>query len=86
MIVTAQLPDGHLVILGVLPDREKVTVKRFLTSIPAPLRETIETLCTDMYPGYINSRCINDIQNCLTLALWLKRQQGLYVDYAPTVH
>jgi transposase len=55
VIVTAQLPDGHLVILGVLPDREKVTVKRFLTSIPAPLRETIETLCTDMYPGYINA-------------------------------
>ena len=55
VIVTAQLPDGHLVILGVLPDREKVTVKRFLASIPAPLRETIETLCTDMYPGYINA-------------------------------
>jgi transposase len=55
VIVTAQVPDGHLVILGVLPDREKVTVKRFLTSIPAPLRETIETLCTDMYPGYINA-------------------------------
>jgi len=55
VIVTAQLPDGHLVILGVLPDRDKVTVKRFLASIPAPLRETLETLCTDMYPGYINA-------------------------------
>ena len=55
VIVTAQLPDGHLVILGVLPDREKVTVKQFLRSIPAPLRETIETFCTDMYPGYINA-------------------------------
>jgi len=55
VIVTAQLPDGRLGILGVLPDREKVTVQRFLMSIPAPLRETIETLCTDMYPGYINA-------------------------------
>ena len=55
VIMTAQLPDGHLVILGVLPDREKVTVKQFLRSIPAPLRETIETFCTDMYPGYINA-------------------------------
>ncbi len=55
VLVTARLPDGHVVILGVLPDREKVTVKRFLTSIPVPLRETIEALCTDMYPGYINA-------------------------------
>lgn len=57
VLVTARLPDGHLVILGVLPDREKATVKRFLTSIPAPLRKTIETLCTDMYPGDINAAC-----------------------------
>jgi transposase len=55
VLVTACLPDGHVAILGVLPDRDKVTVKRFLTSIPAPLRQTIETLCTDMYPGYINA-------------------------------
>ena len=55
VLVTARLPDGHVVILGVLPDRDKVTVKRFLTSIPAPWRATIETLCTEMYPGYINA-------------------------------
>ena len=55
VIVAARLHDGHMVILGVLADREKVTVKRFLTRIPAPLRETIETLCTDLYPGYINA-------------------------------
>jgi transposase len=55
VLVTARLQDGHVVILGVLPDRDKVTVKRFLASIPASLRETIETLCTDMYPGYITA-------------------------------
>lgn len=55
VIVTARLPDGQVVILGVLADREKATVQRFLTSIPAPLRATIETLCTDMYAGYIHA-------------------------------
>jgi len=55
VIVTARLLDGQGVILGVLPDREKETVKRFLTSIPAPLRATIERLCTDMYLGYIHA-------------------------------
>ena len=55
VIVTARLPDDQVVLLGVLPDREKATVKRFLLSIPTPLRETIETLCTDMYAGYIQA-------------------------------
>ena len=53
--MTARLRDGQVVILGVLADREKATVKQFLTSIPMPLRTTIERLCTDMYPGYINA-------------------------------
>jgi transposase len=55
VIVTARLQDGQVAILGVLADREKATVKQFLTSIPMPLRTTIERLCTDMYPGYINA-------------------------------
>jgi transposase len=37
VLVTARLRDGQVVILGVLPDRAKVTVKRFLLSIPSPL-------------------------------------------------
>jgi len=55
VIVTARLQNGQIVILGVLPDRDKVTVKRFLLSIPSPLCETIERLCTDMYEGYIQA-------------------------------
>ena len=55
VIVTARVKVGHLVILGVLPDREKATVQRFLNGIPAALRATIHTLCTDMYESYIQA-------------------------------
>src|SRR3972149_661922 len=55
VIVTARLKDGSIAILGVLPDREKATVTRFLNGIPAPLRATIHTLCTDMYESYIQA-------------------------------
>ena len=55
VVVTARLKDGRIAILGVLPDREKTTVTRFLKSIPASLRATIHTLCTDMYESYIQA-------------------------------
>ena len=55
VIVSARLTDGRVVILGVLPNREKATVQLFLSRIPAALRETIHTLCTDMYEGYIQA-------------------------------
>ena len=55
VIVSARLPDHRLVILGVLPNRDKVTVKAFLADIPATLAATIQTVCTDMYDGYIQA-------------------------------
>jgi transposase len=55
VIVTARLPNGRLAILGVLPDREKATVRTFLQSIPPALAATIHTVCTDMYEGYIQA-------------------------------
>jgi transposase len=55
VIVTARLADNHVALLGVLPDREKATVVKFLRSIPEPLRKTIHTVCSDMYAGYINA-------------------------------
>jgi transposase len=51
-IVTGRLEDDRVVILGVLPDRQKDTVIEFLRSIPRRLIETIHTVCTDMYDGY----------------------------------
>ncbi len=51
-IVTARLADDRVVILGVLPDRQKDTVIDFLRSIPQRLLETIHTACCDLWEGF----------------------------------
>jgi len=51
-IVTARLAGERVVLLGVLPDRQKDTLVAFLRSIPPHLRLTIRTVCCDMYEGY----------------------------------
>lgn len=55
VIVTARLNDGQVVVLAVLSDRKKETVKQFLQTIPEALQQTIHTVCTDMYEGYVNA-------------------------------
>jgi len=55
VIVTARLASNRVVLLAVLPDREKATIIKFLRSIPAALQKTIHTVCSDMYDGYINA-------------------------------
>jgi transposase len=52
VIVTARLAEGRVVILAVLPDRQKDTVIEFLRSIPERLKPTIQTVCCDMYEGF----------------------------------
>lgn len=51
-IITGRI-DNKTVILGVLSDRKKATVKLFLSDIPQKLRQTIHTVCSDMYDGFI---------------------------------
>ena len=51
-IVTARLAGERVVLLGVLPDRQKDQVVAFLRSIPQRLCDTIHTVCCDMYEGY----------------------------------
>ncbi len=53
-IVTGRIGDETL-ILGVLKDRMKATVKTFLLSIPKRLRRVIRAVCSDMYEGFINA-------------------------------
>jgi len=55
VIVTARLAEGRVVILAVLPDRQKDTVSEFLRSIPEGLKQTIHTVCCDMYEGFIEA-------------------------------
>jgi len=54
-IVTGRSANGELIILAVLQDRNKGTVKKFLESIPKRLKRTIHTVCSDMYDGFINA-------------------------------
>ncbi len=54
-IITAQQADGQVQVLAVLPDRKKATVRAFLESIPPRLWLTMETVCTDMWAGYIHA-------------------------------
>ncbi len=53
-IITARVAS-ETVILGVLPDRKKATVKAFLQGIPKRLRRTIHSVCSDMYDGFVNA-------------------------------
>jgi len=54
-ILTTQQADGHVAVLTVLPDRSKTSVRQFLETIPARLRPTLDTVCTDMWDGYVNA-------------------------------
>jgi len=54
-IITSQQADGRVAVLGILSDRKKNTVRQFLESIPKRLCRTMETVCTDMWDGYVNA-------------------------------
>ena len=54
VIVTARFED-RTVLLAVLENREKATVKRFFASIPKRLRKQLRVVCTDMYEGFITA-------------------------------
>ena len=53
-IITGRV-ETETVIVGVLPDRKKATVKAFLRGIPQRLRQMIHFVCTDMYEGFVNA-------------------------------
>jgi len=55
VIVTARLSTGRLIVLAVLPERTKATLVTWLTTIPAPLRRQIRTVCTDMRDAYVTA-------------------------------
>jgi transposase len=54
VIVTGRSSD-ETHILGVLKDRSKATVKEFFTTIPKRLRRLVQSVCSDMYDGFINA-------------------------------
>lgn len=54
VIVSARV-KGRIMLLGILKDRKKETVKEFLRTIPNKLSLTIKVVCCDMYEGFINA-------------------------------
>lgn len=54
-VITARDAAGGLHVVAVLPDRLKATILAWLTALPASVRTTISTVCTDMWEGYINA-------------------------------
>jgi transposase len=53
-IVTGRMGD-ETVVLGMLADRKKETVKEFFMSIPKRLRKQVCFVCSDLYVGFINA-------------------------------
>ena len=53
VISTKSSPDSQVTVIAVLSGRLKDDVVAFLKSIPEHLRKTIESVCTDMYDGFV---------------------------------
>ncbi len=47
--------NGEVRLLGVLADRTKATVKKFLQSIPRAIRKRIRSVCTDLHDGFMEA-------------------------------
>ena len=55
IISTRPSEEGDISVLAVLAGRLKADVVSFLQSIPSALRKSIESVCTDMYDGFVNA-------------------------------
>jgi transposase len=54
-VLTAKTASERLHVLAILPDRLKATVVAWLQAIPDDHRCRIQTVCTDMWEGYVSA-------------------------------
>jgi len=54
-VVSTRVANGDLSVIAVIAGKKKEDIEAFLKSIPEHLRKTIESVCTDMYDGYVNT-------------------------------
>jgi transposase len=54
-VLTGRTAEGSLHVLAVLPDRLKATLVRWFQALPQERRESITTVCTDMWEGYVGA-------------------------------
>lgn len=52
-IISTKAKSGELSVIAVLTDRSKAGIKTFIDSIPADLKKTVKSVCTDMYDGFV---------------------------------
>jgi transposase len=66
-VLSAKSASGRVHVLAILPDRLKATVMAWLESIPADHRARIQTVCTDMWEGYVSA--VQDVLPAATLVI-----------------
>jgi transposase len=66
-VLTAKTACGRLHVLAILPDRLKATVVAWLQAIPEEHRRRIQTVCTDMWEGYVSA--VQDVLPTATLVI-----------------
>jgi len=54
-IISVKIKEGSPSVIAVLSGRSRKSVETFLENIPKHLKKTVESICTDMYEGYINA-------------------------------
>lgn len=54
-IISSRNYQNQNKVIAILPDRQKATVKQFLTLIPEALKPGIKRVCCDMYDGFVNA-------------------------------
>ena len=54
-VLSAKTVTNRLHVLAILPDRLKATVTAWLQTIPEEHRRRIQTVCTDMWEGYVSA-------------------------------
>jgi transposase len=54
-VVTALNAEDKVIVLAILPDRLKQTVRTFLESMPPQHKAGVRRVCSDMYEGFLNA-------------------------------
>jgi len=54
-VLTAKTATNRLHVLAILPDRLKASVLAWLQAIPQEHRQRIQTVCTDLWEGYVTA-------------------------------
>src|SRR3954471_16752844 len=66
-VLTAKATTNRLHVLAILPDRLKATLVAWLQAIPHEHRRRIQTVCTDMWEGYVTA--VQDVLPTATLVI-----------------